>query len=101
MTEVCLTFTREAQKEGPLRQTAYRMAGIAGCQIDTIEDRWSCQLAASGHQAPTPEALRERFLAVLNDENLREQIEERTARFRDVIVALAFGALVSEHKVTD
>lgn len=96
MTEVCLTFALEAQPEAPLRQAAYRMAGVAGCQIDIVEGRWSCCLTASPPGSLLPEVLRDRFLAVLNDENLREQIEERTGRLRDVIVALAFGALVSE-----
>lgn len=98
MVEVSLAFSREAQQEAPLRQAAYRMAGIAGCQIDIVDGRWTCSLTAPLREMPTPDVLRERFLAVLNDENLREQIEERTARLRDVIVALAFGALVPEQK---
>jgi His-Xaa-Ser system protein HxsD len=98
VTEVCLTFSQEAQQEVPLRQAAYRIAGIAACHIDIVDGRWRCQLTAPVREAPTPEALRERFLAVLNDENLREKIEERTARLRDVIVALAFGALASGSK---
>jgi His-Xaa-Ser system protein HxsD len=101
MTEVCLTFSREAQDEGPLRQAAYRMASVAACQIDIVEGCWSCRLTASLPDALTPEALRDRFLAVLNDENLREQIEDRTSRLRDVIVALAFGALVTPRGMAD
>jgi His-Xaa-Ser system protein HxsD len=97
-TEVCLTFAREAQEETPLRQAAYRMAGIATCQIDLIEGRWSCQLSSSERKAPTAASLRERFLAVLNDENLREQIERRTGPARDVIVALAFGTLARDKR---
>ena len=46
MTEICLTFAPEAQREAPLRQAAYRMAGTAGCQIDFVEGRWSCLLTA-------------------------------------------------------
>jgi His-Xaa-Ser system protein HxsD len=96
MTEVSLTFSREAQEEGPLRQAAYRMAGTAACQIDVVEGRWWCRLTAPPKETPTSDVLRDQFLAILNDENLREQIEVRTARLRDVIVALAFGALAQK-----
>lgn len=96
MTEVSLIFSREAQEEAPLRQAAYRMAGLAACQIDVVEGRWCCRLTAPQQEVPTSDVLRERFLAVLNDENLREQIEGRTGRLRDVIVALAFGVLAQE-----
>jgi His-Xaa-Ser system protein HxsD len=71
------------------------MAGTAACQIDIVESRWSCRLTALQNETLSAEALRARFLAVLNDENLREQIEARTAPLRDVIVALAFGAFVT------
>ncbi len=101
MTEVCLTFSREGQQEAPLRQAAYRITGVASCQIDIVEGRWSCLLTADPREALTPESLCARFLAILNDENLRQQIEERTARLRDVIVALAFGALVPEPGASD
>jgi len=93
MTEICLTFSREVQEETPLRQAAYRMAGIALCQIDLVDGRWLCRLAGTTRDTTSADYLRERFLAVLNDENLRENIERRTAPLRDVIVALAFGAL--------
>lgn len=98
MTEICLTFAPEAQREAPLRQAAYRMAGIAGCQIDFVAGHWSCRLTAPPREDLAVDVLRQRFLAILNDENLREQIEERTSKLRDVIVALAFGALVTDYK---
>jgi His-Xaa-Ser system protein HxsD len=91
---VTLTFARDAQNELPLRSAAYRMAGFGTCQIDASEGRWVCSLKAIGQNQAASDALARRFLAVLNDENLREQIELRTAPVRDVILALAFGALV-------
>jgi len=94
MTEISLAFSREGQQEAALRHAAYRLTGIAVCQIDMQEGHWVCRLTPSERDPMTPDALRERFLMVLNDENLREQIEERTSKLRDVIVALAFGALV-------
>jgi len=74
------------------------MAGIAACQVDIVDGRWLCRLSCPDREAITPEGLRGRFLAVLNDENLREQIELRTAPLRDVIVALAFGSIARERK---
>ena len=90
---IVLSFDRGAQPEAPLRAAADRMAGIAACQIDVHEGRWACTFNIEAQEAAQLAAVRERFLAILNDENLREQIEQRTAPARDVIVALAFGAL--------
>jgi hypothetical protein len=42
------------------------------------------------------EAIRTRFLDLVTDENLREKIAAETAGVRDVIIALAFGALARE-----
>jgi His-Xaa-Ser system protein HxsD len=95
-SDACLYFSRDAQAEAPLRHAAYRIAGTAICQLDIEDGRWLCRLSAAGQSAIGSEALKERFLAVLNDENLREQIESRTAPLRDVIVALAFGALARQ-----
>ncbi len=96
MTEISLSFSQEAQEELPLRQAAYRMTGTAACQIDIMDGRWVCRLTASDLEKSNRESLEQQFLAILNDENLREQIERRTSPLRDVIVALAFGTLVRE-----
>jgi hypothetical protein len=42
------------------------------------------------------EAIRTRFLDLVTDENLREKVAAETAGVRDVIIALAFGALARE-----
>lgn len=44
------------------------------------------------------EALRARFLDLVTDENLREKVAAETAGVRDVILALAFGALARERE---
>lgn len=93
-----LSFAREAQQEAPLRAAAYRMAGSASCEVDLMDGRWTCNLTTIGSETVTPELLKQRFLTVLNDENLREQIEQRTAPMRDIIVALAFGSLALSGK---
>ena len=44
------------------------------------------------------EAIRTRFLDLVTDENLREKVAAETAGVRDVILALAFGALARERE---
>jgi hypothetical protein len=44
------------------------------------------------------EVLRARFLDLVTDENLREKVAAETAGVRDVILALAFGALAGERE---
>jgi len=45
-------------------------------------------------------ALREHFLDLVTDENLREKIAAETSGVRNVILALAFGALAGEQEGT-
>jgi hypothetical protein len=42
--------------------------------------------------------LRCHFLDLVTDENLREKIASETAKTRDVILALAFGALAAANE---
>jgi His-Xaa-Ser system protein HxsD len=93
---VILSFSVEGQDEAPLRAAAYRMAGFATCEVDLTNGRWVCGLSSFGPDATPADVLKQRFLSVLNDENLREQIEDRVAPMRNVIVALAFGALARD-----
>jgi len=44
------------------------------------------------------EAIRARFLDLVTDENLREKVAAETVGVRDVILALAFGALARERE---
>jgi His-Xaa-Ser system protein HxsD len=87
------------QPIGGLREAAYRLVGEASCLIDTIDGRHVCRLTpkkALGGEADR-EAIRTRFLDLVTDENLREKIAAETIGVRDVIIALAFGALAREH----
>lgn len=90
-------FSVAAQSLDPLKAAAYRLIGVATCQIDRVGDRWVCQLAAvsePGKKAGTDiESLRTRFLDLVTDENLRERIAARTLGERNVILSLAFGSL--------
>ena len=93
MAEIVVAFG-SSQSVGALHEAAYRLIGEASCLIDTIGDRHICRLAPKGPQ--DDEAIRTRFLDLVTDENLREKIAAQTAPLRDVIIALAFGALARE-----
>lgn len=98
-TSIAVSFGRDAQPEGPLREAAYRVAGVAACHVDLVEGRWVCGLTPlpeSARKGLEGEALRAHFLALVNDENLRERIGQQTEGLRNVIVSLAFGALVQD-----
>ncbi len=90
-------FSVAAQSLNALKAAAYRLIGVATCQLDRVGDRWVCQLTAisePGKKTLTdPESLRTRFLDLVTDENLREQITARTQAERNVILSLAFGSL--------
>lgn len=93
MAEIVVEFG-SSQPIGALREAAYRLIGEASCLIDTVGDRHMCRLTPKGVQAD--EAIRSRFLDLVTDENLREKVAAQTAPIRDVIIALAFGALARE-----
>ncbi len=96
MAETLVSFDRATQGIGALREAAYRLIELASCTIETADDRYVCRLE------PKPEGaaralgepdLRLRFIDLVTDENLREKVAAETAGIRDVILALAFGAL--------
>jgi His-Xaa-Ser system protein HxsD len=93
VAEIVVEFG-SSQSIGALREAAYRLIGEASCLIDAPGDRHICRLTPKGSQAD--EAIRNRFLDLVTDENLREKVATQTAPLRDVIVALAFGALARE-----
>lgn len=97
--EVAVDFDSSIQSLGALDAAAYRLIGTATCQVDRAGDRYVCRLVASASTpkgaALSSDELRERFLNLVADENLRARIAERTEGVRNVILALAFGALAA------
>jgi His-Xaa-Ser system protein HxsD len=88
-----------SQSIGALREAAYRLIGEASCLIDTVDARHVCRLTPKKALAGDADgALRARFLDLVTDENLREKVAADTAGVRDVILALAFGALARERE---
>jgi His-Xaa-Ser system protein HxsD len=80
----------------------YRLIGTATCQIDRVGDRYVCRLTPSAslqkREALSGDDLRERFLNLVSDENLRSRVAEKTEGMRNVILALAFGSLAADEK---
>jgi His-Xaa-Ser system protein HxsD len=100
--EVAVDFDSSIQGLGALDGAAYRLIGIATCRINQVGERYVCHLAPSGNPqkgaALSPEDLKERFLNLVVDENLRTRIAEQTVGVRNVILALAFGSLAATQK---
>jgi His-Xaa-Ser system protein HxsD len=91
------------QSLGALREAAYRLIGEASCLIDTVDGRHVCRLIPKAALATEADekAIRTRFLDLVTDENLREKVAAETAGVRDVILALAFGAIARERQASE
>jgi His-Xaa-Ser system protein HxsD len=101
MAELLVEFDRSTQSLGALREAAYRIISEASCQIDAAGERYVCRLTPkSGRDRISGggAALRERFLDLVTDENLREKVATETSAVRDVILALAFGAIAAKRE---
>jgi His-Xaa-Ser system protein HxsD len=99
---IVVDFDSSVQSLGALDAAVYRLIGTATCQIDRVAERYVCRLVLSANAqkgaAPSPDDLRERFLNVVADENLRVRVAEKTEGVRNVILALAFGSLAASQK---
>ncbi len=93
MIDTVLTFSRSTQSLTALREASYRLIGVASTKIDATDENYVCSLSSDPKQKISDSELSARFLDLVTDENLREQIEQKTQPLRDVIVALAFGAM--------
>ena len=92
-------FDASVQSLSALDAAAYRLIGMATCRIDRVGDRFVCSLAPAANPqkgaALSSDELRERFLNLVADENLRTRVAEKTEGLRNVILALAFGSLAA------
>ncbi|MCK1310818.1 hypothetical protein IVB00_08835 [Bradyrhizobium sp. 163] len=96
--EVAVDFDSSVQSLSALDAAAYRLIGTATCQVDRTGDRYVCRLVSFNQQkgaALNSDELKERFLNLVADENVRVRVAEKTEGVRNVILALAFGALVA------
>lgn len=102
--EVAVDFDSSIQSLAALEAAAYRLIGAATCRIDRVGDRYVCRLAPTTNPkkgaALSADDLKERFLNLVTDENLRSRVAEKTEGVRNVILALAFGSLVNTQNNT-
>jgi His-Xaa-Ser system protein HxsD len=98
-TGIVVEFDSSIQSLGALESAAYRLIGSATCQIEHNAGRFVCRLTPRSSSTPreklSGDALKERFLELVTDENLRHRIADKTDGVRNVILALAFGSLAS------
>lgn len=92
MAQAVIEFQRAVQSLEPLHAAAYRILNVATCQISSDEQNLTVTLESSTGSLSEAD-LRQQFLAVVADENIRAQIAQRTDPIRNLILALAFGAL--------
>jgi len=100
MAEVTVTFDQSIQPLGPLREAAYRLIGVAACHIEQDDGALRCTLHPQPGIADDADALRRRFLDLVTDENLRAKVSAETEGVRNVVLALAFGALARAEAAT-
>lgn len=86
-------FDRSIQAVEPLNAAVYRMLNEAVCQISADHQKYTVTVEPLSEK-PNEGDLRRRLLTVVSDENLRAQIAHRTDPVRNLILALAFGAMV-------
>ncbi len=92
--DIVVDFDAATQSLVALNAAAYRLIGTATCHIDTDAGRYVCRLSPTNQS--DPETLRSRYLNLVTDENVRENLRARTEPVRNLILSLAFGALASQ-----
>jgi His-Xaa-Ser system protein HxsD len=100
--DAVVEFDCSVQSLSALQAATYRLIGTATCEIEKRDGRWKCRLAS---RSPAPSGtsldsagLRVRFLDLVADENVRENISAKTEPVRNLILSLAFGSLASDKK---
>ena len=73
VSTIVLSFDPSAQELGPLLEAAYCLMSQASCYIDSSRDRYLCRLVPKSTD-PTDDALKERFLELVTDANLRGRV---------------------------
>ena len=73
LAAIVLSFDPSAQELGPLLEAAYCLMSQASCHIDSSRDRYLCRLIPKSTD-PTDDALKERFLELVTDANLRGRV---------------------------
>src|SRR5436309_13087968 len=89
-SKLTLDFSTKTQSLSALQSTLYRLIGTAVGTVEQVDERFLCKLEpASKPLRGRPvgrDALKQRFLELLADENLRETIATKTEPQRNVLL---------------
>ncbi|GBQ75117.1 hypothetical protein [Komagataeibacter xylinus] len=97
--KISLIFKKQDQSIKALQEASYRMIGTASCQIISDDESYICLLSSDHHEALDKQYIENHFLNLVTDENLRAKIHQETEGTRNLILALAFGALAEESEL--
>jgi His-Xaa-Ser system protein HxsD len=89
-----LAFDETTHSIDVLNAAAYRLLGAATCQMSKSGSMFICHLTQTNTRLDDV-ALRARFLDLVTDENVRENIAHKTEPVRNLILSLAFGSLAN------
>ena len=93
MAASTIEFDQATQSLEALNAAAYRLLGSAICKIEPAGTKYVVSVAVSTTASTDVDELCRRFMATVIDENVRQQIAQRTEPVRNLILALAFGSL--------
>lgn len=93
---LALDFSAECQSLEGLEETIYRVSNKVSCRVERTTDGYRCILYPKASTCCDLAIIRNEFLDILADNNLRERIERKVGPTRQLILALAFGALASD-----
>ena len=98
--ELAVEFDATVHSLAVMNAAAYRLIGVASCQIERSENKFICRLTPSETSVkgspPSLEAIKARYIDLVTDEALRERLSQQTEPMRNLILSLAFGSLVAE-----
>ena len=95
-SSLVIDFDQGIQSLDALNAAAYRLIDVASCHIEPCAGEFICSLSPKDHLKADLEAVRLRFLDLVTDENVRERLAVKTEPVRNLILSLAFGALVDK-----
>ena len=91
--DISLDFDGKTQSLSALQAAAYRLIGLAHCEITSTDGGYQCRLTAL--RPAESDTVRAQFLDLVTDENVRDSLRKRTDPVRNVILSLAFGSLAA------
>jgi hypothetical protein len=95
MSQIVVEFSAADQGVGALQEAAYRLIGRASCRIERADGMHRCLIEPAPKTRLSEADLRSIFIDLVTDENLREKLAAATEPTRNLILALAFGALAA------